>query len=1007
MSSSVAAVLLPAALAIWQSGEAAQSTPSPEEISRTVEELGDEEFLVRQRASQLLWEAGERAESALTRAAESPDPEVAVRARRILRNFKYGIYPDTPEEVVLLIERFRQGNPDSKLAAVRELMDMAAVSTLLKLLQTLSDETLRQQLTQGLVRDIDKLAGAMFIVGQWDKAEQFLEIGAVGESGMRNYAAYFLLRGGLDDKIAELQERLARAPTAPDARRLAYLLRARGDLPEALAAAEKSEDAVLVEGLLMELGQWQRLARNYDELGRDADGQPAGGIVHLGYTAAFHRLAGDAEKFEQTVGAIKDLARRKPNKLWYCGEALLINQRFEDAMELVRDDRAESALEILCLQCRFREGLKLAGIDDPRGSYSPWFAASGTGTATDSAARRQRFDLGLSVAAVLHRLGEREKALRLLDELAEMATDEKDISMRPVCETEFRLGLTDRAFEHVAVVFAEDSERWNTSVLWSLFPGHEAAAETWWQFLREKHGNEPCETTIDRLRKLLPPGATGVPPGATGVSPGATGVPPVQGANHGQDARGTHQTPPGATGVSPGATGVSPVQGANHGQDARGTHQTPPDKVPEGSDDVDWQGLVDEAENAAAALQPETRGKWLTALGETCLAHGKRSLAQEYFEKAAEAAPSVESLLRPGDMAAEDGRWQQAADWYGRAWNRDHAQPSALHLQGWTLTKTGREAEGRKLIEAARLLPLGNAETRYYLAADLHRRGLTEEAMRQWELTVRTGEFHSWPVNQAAEQLGNRLVGKDDLQAAAYWRWPLLRCLRSSTTALGVEGYLRWAHEIHKARARGFLAAGQIDRAIEAIHLSHAALPGEIGLALELVPRLQQAGRKQAADELFAAVYGVNARVCEDFPQSATHRNNLAQLEALSPQSRDRRSRPQSRDRRLRPQSRDRWSGCTGGPDNSPESAVHFEKRVRRIVGVAQPQEAPPSGVHANPPAAAPHLPGYRPSSVNTAAQARRKYSAYSHAPLPPVWRVTTRSRLGTSAISCPPEPGL
>ena len=810
MSCGIAAILLPAVLAAGQIDQAARSTPTPEEIDRAVAQLGDEEFLVRQRASQFLWEAGEGAESALTQAAESPDPEVAVRARRILRNFKYGIYPDTPEEVVLLIERFRQGNPDSKLAAVRELMDMAAVPTLLKLLQTVSDETLRQQLTNGLVRDIDKLAGAMFIVGQWDKAEQFLEIGAVGESGMRNYAAYFLLRGGLDDKIEELQERVARAPTAPDAQRLAYLLRARGDLAEALAAAEKSDSAALLDGLLMELGQWQRLARTYDELGRDADDQPAGGIVHLGYTAAFHRLAGDTEKFEEAVGAIRELARQKPNKLWYCGEALLINQRFQDAVELVREERPESALEILCLQSRFREGLKLAGIDDPRGPCSPWFAASRSETETGSAARKQRFDLGLSVASVLYRLGEREKALRLLDELAEAAMDEKDISMRPVCETEFRLGLTDRAFEHVAVVFAQDSERWNTSVLWSLFPGHEATAEIWWEFLREKHGNEPCETTIDRLRKLLAPSR------------------------------------------------------------------------PEGSDDEHWQVLVDEAENAAAALKPETRAKWLTALGETCLARGNRSAAQAYFEKAAEAAPSVESLLRPGDMAAEDGRWPQAADWYGRAWNQDHAQPSALYLQGWALTKAGQEAEGRKLIEAARLLPLGNAETRYYLADDLYQRGLTEEAVRQWELTVRTGEFHSWPVNQAAERLGNHLVGKDDLQAAAYWRWPLLRCLRSSTTALGVESYLRSAHEIHKARARGLLAAGEIDRAIEAIRSSHAALPGEIGLALELVPRLQQAGRKEAADELFAAVYAVNARVCEDFPQSATHRNNLAQLAELS-----------------------------------------------------------------------------------------------------------------------------
>ncbi len=42
-----------------------------------------------------------------------------------------------------------------------------------------------------------------------------------------------------------------------------------------------------------------------------------------------------------------------------------------------------------------------------------------------------------------------------------------------------------------------------------------------------------------------------------------------------------------------------------------------------------------------------------------------------------------------------------------------------------------------------------------------------------------------------------------------------------------------------------------------------------------------------------------------------------------------------------------------------------------------------------------------------TAAHARRKYSSYSQEPLLPVCRVTTRSRLGTKAMSWPPEPGL
>src|SRR5437867_700871 len=49
----------------------------------------------------------------------------------------------------------------------------------------------------------------------------------------------------------------------------------------------------------------------------------------------------------------------------------------------------------------------------------------------------------------------------------------------------------------------------------------------------------------------------------------------------------------------------------------------------------------------------------------------------------------------------------------------------------------------------------------------------------------------------------------------------------------------------------------------------------------------------------------------------------------------------------------------------------------------------------------------YRQGLCSTAAQARRKYSSNCHSPLLPVWRVTTRSKLGTKEMYCPPEPGL
>ncbi len=839
MSLPMTAVLLPLLCSVAHAGQSvatqsvatqsAATRATPEEIARAVEQLGDDSFAVRERASKLLWQAGRAAEPALAQAAKSRDPEVAARARRILHSFRWGIYPDTPEEIVRLISQFRHGNQVAKQAVLKKLMELKQMATVVALLGTEPDEKVRTVLVRELVKDLDKLVGGLFVDGNWQKVEQLLQIGAVNDVGMRHYAAYLLLRDRLDAKIAALNDRAAAAgpvqgrgagPVQGNAKLLTYLLRAKGDLHAALVAAENSADATLTASILFELGDWRQLAEIYDKAGRDVAGNLAGGIVHLGYTAAYHRLAGNAGQYQEAVRGIIALADAKPNKIRYCAEALLVNDRFQDAIEMYRRQGGTEEFQILCRQHRFREALALAGVTDPRGAYSPWFTRPGPGSEIESGRTRGRFDLGLGVASVLYRLGEKQKAVRLFSELARAAVDDNNLSVRSVCELEYRLGLKDQAFEHAAMVL--DSQ-WQLSILRTLFPERSAAAEIWWALLCRKRPEEARKTTLGRLREVLGPGC----------SDGST-----------------------SDGLTPG----------------------------------DWLKLIEEAEKAASELSPPQRGKWLSALGDACLARGKPRLARDYFQQAAEAAPAVTSSMHVADLFAEENQWQKAAEWYGRAWEADRTKPIALLLQGRALvqagpsragpSQAGGESEGRKLIEAARLLPLGNAETRYALAKDLHDRGLEDEACVHWRLMVRTGEFQSLPVNEAAKHLANRAAGNDDLRAAAYWQWPLLRCLQTSSAIAGVEGYLEVAHLIHKARARGLLAAGKVDRAIAEMRLSRAALPGEVQLALDLVPPLQKAGRRPAAEELFGQVLAVNRRVCDDFPRAAGYHNNVAWLAA-------------------------------------------------------------------------------------------------------------------------------
>ena len=184
------------------------------------------------------------------------------------------------------------------------------------------------------------------------------------------------------------------------------------------------------------------------------------------------------------------------------------------------------------------------------------------------------------------------------------------------------------------------------------------------------------------------------------------------------------------------------------------------------------------------------------------------------------------------------------------------------------------------MIEVACLAPLGNESLRYRLAKGLDDRELEDEAAEHWQHVLRTGKFRSWSIYEAGKCLGNRLSGTDPLMAAEYWDRLLLGCLRSSTGIVDVGGYLQVIYVVHKARARGLLAEGKIDEAVRELALSHAAMPGESRLAMDIVPKLDEMGHHDHGDALFERVYAVEEQVCKDFPESPRARNNLAWLAA-------------------------------------------------------------------------------------------------------------------------------
>src|SRR5438876_7460922 len=100
----------------------AAAPPSREAIAQAIQQLGDQRFTVREKASAFLKAAGRAAEPALRAAVQSHDLEVARRAQVILDDFNWGLYPDTPLPLAELIHRYRGGDEKERQRVLDELL---------------------------------------------------------------------------------------------------------------------------------------------------------------------------------------------------------------------------------------------------------------------------------------------------------------------------------------------------------------------------------------------------------------------------------------------------------------------------------------------------------------------------------------------------------------------------------------------------------------------------------------------------------------------------------------------------------------------------------------------------------------------------------------------------------------------------------------------------------------------------------------------------------------------
>lgn len=806
--------------------------PTADEIKKAVEELASPRFVVRERASKSLWEAGAVAEPALREAALAKDEETSTRARALLAKFDWGLYPDTPAPIVKLIEDFRGGGPGERQQAVMELMALkpAPFATMRKVIAQETNDDARQEMYNRIAFQARRMVPALILADRLDEVAELLEVCLTpkGDDAFIDYAAFHALRGNVPDAIRRM-EALRQTGREPEKLKaieaLVYLHRVRKDWPAARKAAADSRNALLIDAVAWESDDWKALAEKNPNVGPDREDR--------GQRAAYYRLAGDKAKSDELIAELqKELngVEGDDAAALALADALMKNGRGAEAVaalkERTRSGAADQVFDYLCARLDYRgafahadQALKVLGKDD--------------------AAEFERNKLNVRRATMLAALGDRDGATQLYRSVLDSALTSANLpSVLDVISTAARGGLRDLAAECAARAMTHGKRDFDPGAdvifLEPIFEDRVFVVWTWWRALRAEKPDADAGATMIRVLEFVDGKA---------------------------DLKKADSLAAAIEKLAVGPKG-----------DRDGTANTILIQV--------YPQMVDfataEAYRAVGAKdKAEAFYKKAVAVKGEAPSVRKGGFLAPPLE---ETEPSnADFLLRYADFLSGEKRFKEAAAVYHRAWEANPVHPLALFLNGHALKLAGEAKEGERRMGLAHWMPLGNEGGRVKFSDELNQRGFNADSRREMDLVIDTGWFRTHFVgNLYLRKARMHARKKEYAAAAAMFEKDVVSLMRTDAHFTDARANLTVPELARTYRSRALLAAGKLDEALAEARAGLEVLPNNIDLAIGLVPDLDAAGRRKDADEIYGKVKTAFAGALRDYGSSPELRNGLA-----------------------------------------------------------------------------------------------------------------------------------
>lgn len=808
---------------------AAQAPSSPEQLEATARQLGDADARVRDAAADALRTAGPAAEAALRAVAESGDREAARRAKRLLQELRQPAPAEVPPDEPVELKAYRVGDRQTKHRILREDLDADVehggyrAGVLARLWAEEPQEQLRAAIFAAMLRAPAASAGALVADGNAPAAERLLEAALALEDGtdaaaVAPYAALALLRGRLDETITHWAGRAAPGREKQNG----------GDAGNN-GGEDEDEDSGTPAIVLAHLHR--------------ANGDPHG------VAAAHARAAGDRGLALQSLLDARD---------WDAAAAQALLPR--------PPARPESLGELALLAGVRRAAGDDAALDDPVRRLIRLADA-------DSAER---------VARALLFVGRPDDALRVL------ADNDRWLAHFKTLEVQ------DRPVEAMELVRLKDADPTEEALLLRVAGAGQ---------LHELGKPADAVAMMDRVVKENEAVKSARVAAEMGTAARRMDM-PARAWQHFRDAvRLEAAQEDGEAGYALyRASQVEDVEGDGAVLWQMLARFYPADTIDQRFARVesvfDRKMPLDELKDLAGALDDEGKKTGTHAYaahlfreaGQRMRLAGDRAGAEQYVLDAAANAPApayaAELYQRLGDWAAEDGQWAKAATCYARAWNADRTAPTPLHLRAWAMRQGGWHARAGELFNLAYVLPLADAPRRLEAMHALHERGLMAELAREADVIRRTARPDvDLQACNVAQQYAAELALRtgDPLAAAAAHERMVLNSLALIDMYGFVEQvfYVRLPHNAGRLRAKGLLARGDVATAEREIAVCRALSPGDVMLAIDVVPEFERLGNKARADELYAEAMAAQEAVLTAYPDSAGHHNSLAWLAAM------------------------------------------------------------------------------------------------------------------------------